>query len=333
MKLSSIFCNGMVLAANKPIRVFGTGCGQATVRFLGIEKNVVSDDGQWCVELPAMGYGGPYEMEIELDGAPQLLEDVYVGEVLLLHGQSNIQFRLGESSYPAEQYEACPRLRLFSAPKYVNGEVKSPMEGWVACTHQTAAVFSAIGYHVGLEIAKERDCAVGLIACCQGASVIQTWLSRGTERALGICIADEDRHRDHFKEPYRNWNQEGYLYEISVKPLMPYSLSYVIWYQGESNATAAEGAAYDMLLTALIEQRRRDFADADLPFVVVELAECLARAGEGWTLVQQAQNRVAGLVFGVQTVRCADVCENDNIHPPTKIYLSERIAGVILGKK
>ena len=333
MELNQIFCSGMVLAANKPIRIFGTGSGRAAVRFLGMEKSVVSAGADWCLELPAQPYGGPYELDITLDGVQQHLHDVYVGEVLLLHGQSNIQFRLNESSYPVEQYEACPRLRLFSSPKFVNGEAKSLTDGWVACTKQTAGIFSAIGYHVGLEIAKARGCAVGLIACCQGASVIQTWLPKGTEEALGICIADADRHRDHFKEPYRNWNPEGYLYEMSVKPLMPYSLSYVIWYQGESNATVAEGKVYDKLLAALIAQRRRDFADPELPFVVVELAECLARAGEGWTLVQQAQNQVAERVFGVTTVRCADVCENDNIHPPTKIYLSERVASVILGKK
>ena len=333
MELNAIFCNGMVLAANRPIRVFGTGSGCASIRFLDTEASVQTSDAFWCVELPARSYGGPYEMEITLNGERCLLRDVYVGEVLLLHGQSNIQFRLKESSYPVELYEVCPRLRLFSAPKYADGEAKRPTEGWVVCTKQTAGIFSAIGYHVGLEIAKARDCAVGLIACCQGASVIQSWLPQGCEKALGICIADGDRHRDHFKEPYRNWNTEGCLYEISVKAVMPYSLSYVIWYQGESNATEAEGSVYDRLLTELIAQRRRDFADPDLPFVVVELAECLARAGEGWTLVQQAQNRVSKLVLGVQTVRCADVCENDNIHPPTKIYLSERIAGAILGKK
>ena len=332
MELNAIFCNGMVLAANKPIRVFGTGAGCASVHFLDSEGSVQSTGEDWCIELPARSYGGPYEMEITLNGERRLLSDVYVGEVLLLHGQSNMQFRLCESSYPVEQYEACRQLRLFGGLKYANGEVIRCVEGWTVCTKLTAGNFSAIGYHVGLEIAKERGCAVGLLACCQGASVIQSWLPQGSERALGICIADADRHRDHFKEPYRNWNIEGYLYEISVKSLMPYSLSYVIWYQGESNATVAEGAVYDKLLTELIEQRRSDFCDAKLPFVVIELADCLARAGEGWTLVQKAQSKVGASVAGVTTVRCADVCENDNIHPPTKILLSRRVAKAILGK-
>ena len=287
----------------------------------------------WCIELPAQAYGGPYDMEITLCGERRVLKEVYVGEVFLLHGQSNIQFRLSESSYPVEQYEACPQMRQFSLLRIENAGPYRPEDGWVACTRETAGNFSAIGYHVGLEIARARGCAVGLIGCYQGASVIQTWLPRGSEERLGICIADADRHVDHFKPLYRKWNPEGCLYEFSVKQVMPYSLSCVIWYQGESNATPAEGAVYDRLLTALIEQRRRDFDDPTLPFVVIELADCIARAGEGWTLVQRAQKRVGEMLAGVTTVRCADVCENDNIHPPTKILLSQRVAGAILGKK
>ena len=333
MELNAVFCDGMVLAANKPIRVFGTGKGRVSVRFLGSEKTQVSDTDVWTVELPAQSYGGPYEMEITLDGKTRILSDVYVGEVLLLHGQSNIQFKLSESSYPTEKYEACPLMRLFSLRRIQDMDPYRPENGWVRCTEETAGNFSAIGYHVGLQIAQERGCAVGLIGCYQGASVIQTWLPEGTEERLGISIADGDRHCDHFKTLYRQWNPEGRLYRFSVEQILPYSLTWVIWYQGESNATPAEGAVYDRLLTALVEQRRLDFDDPDLQFVIIELAECLARAGEGWTLVQKAQVKVGAEMRGVTTVPCADVCENDNIHPPTKTLLSERVANVILGKK
>lgn len=333
MELNAIFRNGAVFAADKPIRVFGTGSGHAAVRFLGTEKSVESKGGDWCIELDAQPYGGPYEMEIVLDGVSQLLSDVYVGEVLLLHGQSNIQFRLRDSTYPADLYESCPQLRLYGLQRVSDTEPYCAVDGWVSCTPETAGSFSAIGYHVGLQVAQTRGCAVGLIGCYQGASVIESWLPQGTEASLNIRIADVDRHRDHFKDPYRKWNVEGCLYEKAVRQIMPYALSYVIWYQGESNATVAEGSVYDKLLEALIEQRRRDFDDLSLPFVIIELAECLARAGDGWTLVQKAQNLVSERIRGVTTVPCADVCENDNIHPPTKIHLSKRVANVILGKK
>lgn len=330
LSLNAIFCDGMVLAANKPIRIFGTGEGSITVSFLQHQKTIVSKDENWLIELPASGYGGPYTMEITLDGEKHMLQNIYIGEVLLLHGQSNIEFKLWESSYPAEQYEGCDLLRLFSLSRIRERDSYQPEDGWVACTAENAGNFSAIGYHVGCEIVKRKHCAVGLIACYQGASVIQTWLPEDTEEKLDICLLPEERHADYYKETYRYWNVPGALYRYMVQKLAPYSLSRIIWYQGESNATPAEGAVYRQLLTALIQQRRIDFCDEKLPFVVVQLAEFLERAGLGWSLVQRAQMQVSAEIPGVDTVVSADVCENNRIHPPTKYLLSKRIADVIL---
>ena len=49
MELNSIFRDGMVLAADKPIRVFGQGQGRVTVRFLGETVTAVSHASKWCV--------------------------------------------------------------------------------------------------------------------------------------------------------------------------------------------------------------------------------------------------------------------------------------------
>ncbi len=43
MKLADIFAGGMVLAANRPIRIFGEGRGRATVSLNGNYAEVVSD--------------------------------------------------------------------------------------------------------------------------------------------------------------------------------------------------------------------------------------------------------------------------------------------------
>lgn len=332
MELNLLFCNGMVLAANKPIRVFGTGRGRACVDFLGMRAVCESDGEAWLVEFPPQPYGGPYEMEIELNGERAVLTDVWVGEVLLLHGQSNMKFMLGESSYPTDRYENEERLRLFSL-EYPTEECPfARTDGWVHCKAENAGSFSAIGYHVGLRLSRELGCAVGLIAATQGASVIQSWLPEGTEARLGISLTPDECHVDRYHHLFVAWNRDGLLYHFAIKPIMPYSLSHVIWYQGESNTSAAEGAVYDRLLTALIEQRRRDFADAELLFVVVQLADLDSRADASWRAVQEAQLRVGETVPGVRTVISRDVCESDGIHPPTKILLSERISEAILEK-
>ena len=46
MKLDPLFCDNMIFAENKPIRVFGEGEGDVTVSFNGSAKTVRSKDGR-----------------------------------------------------------------------------------------------------------------------------------------------------------------------------------------------------------------------------------------------------------------------------------------------
>lgn len=332
MNLNLLFRDGMVLAANKPIRIFGKGSGHARVSFLNMTAECDADGDSWLVELPPQPYGGPYEMTVELNGVRQTLSDVRIGEVLLLHGQSNMKFTLAESTYPSTCYESEPRLRLISLGYPTEESSFSPEEGWVRCTAENAGQWSAIGYHVGLRLARERGCAVGMIGAYQGASVIQSWLPEGAEEKLGITLALEECHIDRRYPAYTAWNRDGLLYHFAIEPILPYSLSCVIWYQGESNTSEAEGEVYGRLLRELIEQRRRDFADSELFFAVVQIADLEKRADAAWRAVQAAQARVETEMADVRTVVSRDVCERNDIHPPTKKALSDRICDAILEK-
>ena len=62
--LNPIFCDNMIMQANKPIRIFGNGDGIACVEFMGKRKTVRSKDDSWLVELDSVDYGGPYEIKI-----------------------------------------------------------------------------------------------------------------------------------------------------------------------------------------------------------------------------------------------------------------------------
>ena len=114
MKLNAIFTSHMVFAANKKIRIYGEGDGVAEIFFADHYARVESNNGKWFAELPKMSYGGPFELKFIADGKEILLEDIYVGEVYLLSGQSNIQFKIRESRFPIEQCEACLRHRVYA---------------------------------------------------------------------------------------------------------------------------------------------------------------------------------------------------------------------------
>lgn len=324
LTLNSIFASDMIMQANMPVRFFGEGVGNVLVRFNGVEKTTCAN-GKWLIEFDAVDYGGPYDIIIALDGCYSYLRRVYFGDVILLGGQSNMQFKLWQSSEPTENYRGNENVRLFTVDRMeISEEQFSSSDGWVPLSLENAPHFSAIGYYVASALAtSERK--IGLIACYQGASVIQSWMPRVD--ALVPEFEIENRFADH--EWYPVWNDDGVLWENMIAKILPFSFSYVLWYQGESNASAAEADIYLDMLNALIGSWRREFKNDMMKFIVIQLADHLDRAGYAWEKIQSEQLRAQAVIPLVKTVICRDVCDNIDIHPREKNVLSARICDVI----
>lgn len=329
--LSSIFSDGAVFAANHPIRVFGTGDGQVEVSFLGAVRRAESTKDSWCVTFDPLPYGGPYEMRVLLDDEETILHDLWIGEVLLCAGQSNMEFRMFESKDYPDRCEPNPMLRAFYAERVDQRWPLRPKDGWKKCdTDEVIKNVSAIGYQSGLLLSKRLGCAVGVIVAAQGASVIQSWIPEGALERIGICFDGKALAACHAAHP--QWNVFGRLYQTMLKPWVNYAVSNVVWYQGESNASDAESAVYEKMLAEMIRLWRMDFQDPALPFTIIQIADFQGNAEHhsAWCIVQEAQLRIQEAIANVTTVISADVCETDNIHPPTKWYISERVAAAIV---
>lgn len=321
MKFSPMFSDHAVLAAHRPIKVFGEGEGKASVSMAGITVEVSCENGHWCAEFPAMEYGGPYELKLESGDEVITLSDIYIGEVYLFSGQSNMAFMLEESNTPTSEYESLDNLRYFG-PVDINEECC-----WVKSEESVVGDWSAIAYIAARAIAKKRGIAVGAICCAKGASVIESWVPRDAFTQRGIGVAPEYRYSDHFQEPYCQWNYDGFLYENMLSKVIPYSITGAVWYQGESDGSAEEGEAYADELRTLIEIWRHDFCDEELPFVIVQIADFVFIDNRpGWPIIQKAQVEVGEQTPFASTVICSDVCENDMIHPVSKQILAERVA-------
>ncbi len=320
----------MVFASGKPIRIYGTGCGRAQITFAGITKTVVSETDNWLIEFEPMKYGGPYELIFEDGNDALTLKSIYVGEVYLCAGQSNMEFKMSWSSFDPALYESNNKLRLFATDRIEKTDYYTPKDGWVICDKEKVGKWSAIGYFTGMEIVKEKGIAVGVITCYQGASVIESWVPKNAFTDNGIDVSLNRKNYDHYFEKYARWNGDGVLYEYALSQVIPFSLSAVVWYQGESDTSKEEAPLYLKELSILIDIWRENFKNEKLPFVIVQLADCLKRSGVPWSTVQKAQYDIQFLVPNVKCVISSDVCENDNIHPPTKDKLSKRIASSLL---
>ncbi len=327
MKFAQLFCDGLIVQANKPFRVFGEGEGHGSVTWQGVTKEICGKDGKWLAEFDPMPYGGPYTLDAELDGEKYTINDIYVGEVILFSGQSNIQFRMNAEATPPALYQADDMLRIFVCERMEAGELILPSDGWVKAHPDNIGGWSALAHLVGKELRKCGCPAVGVVACAQGASVIQSWLPRDVFVGSELELPFEVLFSDHHNKVFQLWNRYGTLYDFMLSRLIPYSFGAVVWYQGESNSSVAEGEIYDKLLSCLITTWRQRFIASELPFIVVQIADYFEEKDriKAWKLVQQKQDLISNPVSGVVTVRSGDICETNDIHPRTKSRLAKRI--------
>ncbi|MBR5540420.1 MAG: hypothetical protein IKU56_03480, partial [Clostridia bacterium] len=164
MELNQLFCDGVILQANKPVRVFGTGNGTATVTIGEKTQTVQADGDVWLAELPPFDYGGPYVLQVELNGVKRSISDVCFGDVYLLSGQSNMQMKLGETNTPTSYYETNPNVRLFSTDRVFEDEdYFHSRDGWVLADRETVAHWTALGYLTAKMLNEKTGRKIGII--------------------------------------------------------------------------------------------------------------------------------------------------------------------------
>ncbi|TXH77109.1 MAG: 9-O-acetylesterase [Lysobacteraceae bacterium] len=120
------------------------------------------------------------------------------------------------------------------------------------------------------------------------------------------------------------------LYNGMIRPLQPYALRGVLWYQGESNAdTVVDAVAYRRQFPALIRQWRRQWRAPRMPFFWVQLANYRAGRdganGSAWALLREAQTAALALPQTAQAVTI-DIGDPADIHPTNKRDVARRLA-------
>lgn len=328
MKLNMLFVDGMILQARKPIRFYGEGAGDAVIHFAGQTQSGHFDGDRWCVEFSPMEYGGPFEAIVSLNGVTTVIRDIYVGEVFLCAGQSNMEFTMQEERTPASEYASDDLLRLFTIPYPADNRAVIEPTGWMHCAPDVVDSWSALGYFIGLAARRNGAPAVGVVVCSKGASIIQSWIDEAIYEPSELALPRELCNcASHPKEWY--WNDPGMLYHFMTEHALPYSYGNAVWYQGESNSSELEGNIYDKMLAMMIDNWRTVDRDPSLPFYIVQINDYTVRPDAGWKAVQAAQLRAAQWIPGVKTVICSDICEHEMIHPVTKGPLGERIFAAI----
>ena len=125
-------------------------------------------------------------------------------------------------------------------------------------------------------------------------------------------------------------NSPYMLFDNKIRPLLPYAMRGVIWYQGESNAE--RWPQYYGLMDSLIRDWRRAWGQGDFPFYQVQLANYRVpmpyQNNSNWAHIREAQLKAGELGGGVAvTIDCGDA---EDIHPKDKKTVGERLAALAL---
>ena len=245
----------MVLQRDRPVRISGTAAPGADIsgKFRDANAFATADaDGNWTLEFPAGGAGGPFDMVVSAKSSVTF-RDVMVGEVWLCSGQSNMEYPVWSSANfwglpdgEAVAADGDAGIRLFHTPRAVAPDSpcdEPPGRPVWRLGNDPAAVkpFSAVAWFFGRELRRRLgpDMPIGLVESAWGGTLIQPWISEATFAAAGedavldaIAAAkaalgtDPEASRDEFqrkaRERLETWLRDKYFApfaDVSAKAL------------------------------------------------------------------------------------------------------------------
>ena len=371
LQMPLTYSDNMVLQRDQPLVISGTANAgdKVEVKLSNNLKGTATADcwGQWRVELPAQPAGGPYTLTIKRVlktlKDPKDLKDlikydnVWLGDVWLCSGQSNMEFMLGNCATAAQDLSEAPRQQrlhlLQMTPIAATDNVEWPQAvldsvntlkylasaGWQTMQTANVARMSAVAYHFGKTLAQslEEGVHIGLICNAVGGTPAEAWIDRWTLQWDYPQILYNWLDNDHIQgwvrgraaknitqatnKLQRHPYEPCYMYETGIRPLEGTALKGVIWYQGESNAHNTE--LHELLFPLLEKSWRKAFAKTDLPFYFVQLSS-LNRPS--WPRFRNSQRLLADRLPYTWMAVSTDVGDSLDVHPTRKQQVGQRLA-------
>lgn len=203
LNLNPLITDGVVLQAEQPVLISGTTQIKTFVNLIFGTENYqtqAEETGQFIFELPAQAYGTRGELRFTTENDEILIvSDVKFGEVFLLAGQSNIEFKMSQEKYFETvrnstdlgqhdiSYVLVPQVEYIDETGVPQPDT-AKWQGWLPINRDTLADLSAVGYYAAIEWAEHHpDVPVGLVACNKGGTSVTTWLDEESLKASPLA--------------------------------------------------------------------------------------------------------------------------------------------------
>lgn len=326
-------------------------------------QTVADGLGHWSIYLQPEAAGGPYTLTIKGNNTITL-QDILIGDVWFASGQSNMELPLkgfpgsavlkdGPQEIAAANH---PEIRLLHIPNTGSAyELHDQPATWAVCTPESATDFSAVAYFFGRGLQQELHVPIGLIDSTWGGTPVSSWISMdalGDDAALmpefaahasmvesqadvPAMVAEEKREdaaakaagkpvATHPWHPNPTSWEPASLFNGMVAPALDYTIRGVIWYQGETDSSAARAPLYERAFPAMITDWRMRWQEGDFPFLFVQISSFTSTPYETWGIVREAQRRTLRLANTGMAVTL-DIGEAGNVHPPDKQTVGKRL--------
>lgn len=351
LQVAPAFSAHMVLQRNKPVPVWGKAIpgSTVTVSFNGqVKAAVTAADSSWVVELaPLQLLAAPAAMSIRSGTAIITLPDILVGDVWLCTGQSNMEYtfdRALKRYAPPGRGADIAAAELKNPSKYnairylyVERTLKKipvlPTNGWTTAADTTIRYVSAAGYFFAKELYEKTGIPIGIISSSWGGTRVEQWTAPEAykESRLFSKLMTTDTFRIDGMRP-------GQMYAGMIRPLLPYAIKGVCWYQGESNCMIEDQDTYLEKMRVFEQQLRKVFNDPALPFYTVQISPYLysdrkdpkPHSPDLLPLFWEAQTKCLELPYTYMIVTTDLVDNLKDIHPSYKWIVGQRLAGQAL---
>lgn len=364
--LPSLLAEHMVLQRGVPIHIWGKASPgeEVSISFRTETRSATADElGRWSVYLKPAEADGPFPMTIKGQNTI-LLNDIWVGDVWVAAGQSNMELLLKDTSGAKEEIVSAnfPKMRFFRDKKNTSSY---PLEDvmsndWLICSPETAPTISAVAYYFGKHLYATRKIPLGFIDASWGGTplasftsleaiskdaslmpVFSHWSRMANEQAS--TLLQLERAEKEFEEaaakakaegkaiPNRPWHPDfeawapAAIYNGMIAPLTRFPIRGAIWYQGESDASPERSSVYGRLFQTMIRDWRRAWGLGDFPFFFVQLANWVAEPENAWPELREAQRQALTLANTGMAV-IIDVGDPKDIHPRDKKTVGTRLA-------
>jgi sialate O-acetylesterase len=348
---AKVFSDNMVLQQGVSVPVWGSADvgANVVVEFAGQRAETRADNaGRWKLEFePLSASAEGRSLSIRSGNESLLYKNVVVGEVWFSGGQSNMGYSAGSMAKRLAKGKALVAAADYPGIRFRKVNEKNmpmPQEdlkggSWFVCTPNSVKAFSAVGFIFARRLHEKLKVPIGIIDCSWGGTPIEPYIPAeaftGHPTLERLAKLSETRDYEAIKAMRGGtfvrsdaW-LAGAIYNARIAPVVPYAIRGAIWYQAESNCgTGEDPRDYAHKMRALIQGWRGAWGRPDLPFYYVQLPQWRSYA---WTYAREEQRRAMD-VPNTGMVVTIDLDFNNDIHPPNKIDVGERLARWPLAK-